>query len=332
MTVAVEQAYAPAARQALAAFGITPADLRFVHRSENVTFKVTDAPSGSALVLRLHRPWYHDIVALKSERLWTRALIRAGLAAPEPLLTLNGDDFVQVEVPATGEQRWAGMARWVDGELLADVVAREADPAANVRHFARLGAIMAAMHNQATSWIPPATFRRHTLDADGLLGPAPFWGPFWEHPILSPAESRLLLSKRDTLHAALTRYGKSPRTFSLIHADLHPRNVVISGTHAAIIDFDDAGFGWHQYDLAVALVGYQQHAEFAAFEHACISGYRSVRAIEEQDLALLPMFLLIRGMAQIGWYHQRPELSPSASLQRLKDHVCTTAARFVPVC
>jgi Ser/Thr protein kinase RdoA (MazF antagonist) len=191
---------------------------------------------------------------------------------------------------------------------------------------------MATMHEQATGWPLPAGFKRHALDADGLLGPAPFWGPFWDHAIFSPAERSLLLDTRDTLHAALLRYGKPARMFSLIHADLHPSNVVIDGTRAAVIDFDDAGFGWHQYDLAVALIGYQQHPAFPDFRDACIRGYRSVRAITEQDLALLPMFLLIRGMAQIGWYHQRPELPRSANLVRLKEHVCSTAARFVPVC
>src|SRR5271165_278574 len=98
MTVAAEQTYVPAARQALVAFGVTPGDLRFVHLSENVTFKVTDAHDGSPLVLRLHRPWYHDLTALRSEHLWTRALVQAGVAAPAPLLTLDGEDFAQVEV------------------------------------------------------------------------------------------------------------------------------------------------------------------------------------------------------------------------------------------
>jgi Ser/Thr protein kinase RdoA (MazF antagonist) len=331
MTAAAEQAYAPAARQALASFGVAPADLRFVHLSENVTFKVTDARDGSLLTLRLHRPWYHDIVALRSERLWTRALIQAGVAAPEPLLTLDGEDFVQVEVTATGERRWAGLARWIDGELLAGVVARETDVAANARHFARLGTIIATLHDLATGWMPPAGFKRHALDAGGLMGPTPFWGPFWEHAIFSPAERSLLLGTRDTLHRALMRYDKPARTFSLIHADLHPRNVVINGTHAAVIDFDDTGFGYHQYDLAVALVSYQDHPEFSAFRDSCIAGYRSVRAIAEQDLALLPMFLLIRDMVQIGWFHQRPELPRSPNLLRLKDRVCATAARFEQV-
>ncbi len=331
MTPAAEQAYAPAARQALAAFGVAPADLRFVHLSENVTFKVTNSRDESLLALRLHRPWYHDIVALRSERLWTRALVQAGVAAPDPLLTLDGDDFVQVEVPATGERRWAGLARWVDGELLAEVVARETDVAAKALHFARLGGIVATMHDQATGWSVPKGFKRHALDADGLMGPAPFWGPFWDHAIFSPPERRLLLDTRETLHGALMRYGKQARTFSLIHADMHPRNVVIDRTHAAVIDFDDTGFGWHQYDLAVALVSYQDHPEFPAFRNSFIAGYRSVRAIAEQDLALLPMFLLIRDMVQIGWYRQRPELPSSPNLLRLKDRVCRTAARFEPV-
>jgi Ser/Thr protein kinase RdoA (MazF antagonist) len=328
MTAEAERAYAPAARQALAAFGVEPIELRFVHLSENITFRVVDGRDGSPLVLRLHRPWYHDIAELRSEHLWTRALVRAGIAAPEPLLTQAGENFVQVEIAATGERRWAGLARWAEGELLADVVARETDTAAAARHFARMGAIMAAIHDQATGWTPPAGFRRHALDADGLMGPEPFWGPFWDHPILSPADRNMLLGTRDRLHTALTRYGKPARTFSLIHADLHPRNVLIDGARAAVIDFDDAGFGWHQYDLAVALVAYQDHPDFARFRDACVAGYRSVRAISDADLALLPMFLLIRDMAQLGWYHQRPELPRAAVLPRLRQRICARAAKF----
>jgi Ser/Thr protein kinase RdoA (MazF antagonist) len=331
MTTGPEQIYAPAARQALAAFGVEPADLHFVHLSENVTFRAIDGRNGSSLVLRLHRPWYHDIAALRSEHLWTRALVQAGIAAPEPLLTPAGENFAQVEIAATGERRWAGLARWREGELVADVVARETDSAANARHFVCIGAIMAAMHDQATCWTPPAGFRRHALDADGLMGSEPFWGPFWDHPIFSPAERDMLLGTRDRLHAALIRYGKPAHTFSLIHADLHPRNVLIDGAHAAVIDFDDSGFGWHQYDLAVALIVYQDHPDFVMFRDACIAGYRSVRTISDADLALLPMFLLIRSMAQIGWLHQRPELPWAAVLPRTKERICRKAADFEPI-
>jgi len=330
MIAEAERVFAPAARQALAAFGIEPAALRFVNLSENITFRATDARDGAQLVLRLHRPWYHDIAALRSEHMWTRALTRAGIAAPEPLLTPSGESFVQVEIAATGEWRWAGLARWVEGALLADVVAREPDAAANARHFARMGALMAAMHEQATGWVPPTGFKRHALDADGLMGEAPFWGAFWDHPVFSAAERAMLLDLRDRLRGALTRYGKPARTFSLIHADLHPYNVLVDGARAAVIDFDDSGFGWHQYDLAVALVAYQDHPDFAVFRDACVAGYRSVRGLSDPDLALLPMFLLIRDLAQMGWYHQRPELPRAEQALRLKERIFATAAGFAP--
>ena len=330
MTAAAEQVYAPAARQALGAFGVEPADLRFVRLAENVTFRVTDARDGSALVLRLHRPWYHDIAALRSEHIWTRALVRAGIAAPEPLLTQSGESFTQVEIAQTGERRWVGLARWVEGEILADVIAGDPDSAANARRIAQVGAIMAALHNQATGWTPPAGFQRQLLDADGLMGAKPFWGPFWDQVMLSPAEREMLLGTRDRLHRALTRYGKPARTFSLIHADLHPSNVVIDAERAAVIDFDDSGFGWHQYDVAAALAAYQDHADFAAFCAAFLAAYRSVRTISDEDLALLPMFLLIRDMAILGWFHQRPELPQTAELSRLKERVCARVAEFEP--
>jgi Ser/Thr protein kinase RdoA (MazF antagonist) len=331
MTTEAAADYTPAALQALAAFGVEPADLQFVHMSENVTFRATDRRDGSQFVLRLHRPWYHNIAELRSEHLWTRALVQAGIAAPEPLLTQKGENFARVEIAATGEKRWAGLARWVEGELLADVVERETDSAANAWHFSRIGAIMAAMHDQATGWTPPAGFQRHSLDADGLMGPEPFWGPFWDHDIFSAAERDMLLGTRDRLHAALMRYGKRAGTFSLIHADLHPYNVLINGVQAAVIDFDDSGFGWHQYDLAVALIAYQDHPDFALYRDACIAGYRSVRSISDADLALLPMFILIRDMVQMGWFHQRPELPRSAALPRMKERICAKAADFEPL-
>jgi Ser/Thr protein kinase RdoA (MazF antagonist) len=328
----IERAYAPAAREALAVFGVEAAELRFVNLSENVTFRVTDARDGAVLVLRLHRPWYHDIAELKSERAWTRALAAAGVGVPKPRCTPAGDDFVSVDIAATGERRWAGLAEWIDGELLSEVLKRETDPAAAAAHFARLGAMMAALHEQASAWTPPAGFKRHALDEEGLMGEAPWWGPFWRHPILSPAESDLLLATRDKIRAALIRYGKAPGAYTLIHADMHPGNVLVAGEQASVIDFDDAGFGWRQYDLAVALVAHMGHRHFTAFQAATIAGYRSVRPIRDEDLALLPMFLLARRLVQLGWLHQRPELPPWPGLERAKDILCAAAADFTAPC
>jgi Ser/Thr protein kinase RdoA (MazF antagonist) len=328
----LEQAYAPAARQALAAFGIEPTELAFEHLSENVTFRVTDARDGAALVLRLHRPGYHDLAELKSEHVWTRALTAAGIAVPESRLTLASEDFARVEIAAMGETRWAGLAGWIEGELLDGVIAREPDAARGALHFERLGRIMAALHNQASGWATPPGFVRHALDEDGLMGAAPFWGEFWSHPVFSSIERALMLRLRDAVRAALVRYGKARGTYSLIHADLHSGNVLVQGERAAVIDFDDAGFGWHQYDLAVALLNYREHPHFEAFRAACIAGYRSIRPISDKALSLVPMFLMAREMVQIGWLHQRPELPPWSRLPQVKDRLCAAAEQFEAPC
>src|SRR5437763_1302199 len=167
--------YLPAAREAIKAFPVEAADIHFVTVSENVTFRVTGARESGEYVLRLHRPWYHAFESLVSERIWTRALAQAGIAVPPPVATRGGADYVRVAIEATGEQRYAGLARWIDGEILADIVAGESDTTRIEGHFRRLGALLAALHNQASAWTPPAGFTRHRLDADGLMGESPFW-------------------------------------------------------------------------------------------------------------------------------------------------------------
>ena len=49
----------------------------------------------------------------------------------------------------------------------------------------------------------------------------------------------------------------------------------------AVIDFDDAGFGWHLYDLAVALIGYQDHPDFAGGMQNALP----VELVEPEDIA-----------------------------------------------
>src|SRR5216117_2419324 len=72
------------ARRALDQFPIEPIDVSMLARSENITFKVADG-AGHLYTLRLHRPAYHTLEELESERLWTHALLKAGIHVPEPI-------------------------------------------------------------------------------------------------------------------------------------------------------------------------------------------------------------------------------------------------------
>ena len=330
--VAAAERYLPAARRALQRFPIAPVDLTPVWVSENVTFRVSDADGGGDYVLRLHRPGYHDLAALNSERQWTAALTEAGIGVPVGLQAIDGAWYVEVaagEAGETTEIRQAGMTRWTHGEVLAEQL-RPASASEAEGRFHQLGAVVAVLHSQAGGWTPPLGFRRHALDSDGLMGAAPRWGRFWESPRLSASEQSLLGATRRRLAAVLDGLARDPSRYSLIHADLHPGNVLVSGDRLTVIDFDDAAFGWHAYDIAVALFNEQPSANFRAIQAAFLAGYRSARALDPAIEALIPMFLLIRGLAVIGWLYQRPEIDPGSFLASRKAGILRQAEGFEP--
>ncbi len=324
-----EAAFMPAARAALESFPVGPADVVLVAMAENVTFKVVDRRDGTAYVLRLHRPGYHTLEELNAERAWVRALAAARIEVPVPVAARDGREYVPIPVAATGETRFAGLARWTEGRVLWDLLEETTNPDTVAGYFEKLGAITATMHEQSVGWTPPAGFKRHALDRDGLMGDAPFWGPFWDHASLTDVERRLLLDTRGRIQPVLDALGKDPSIYGVIHADMHAGNILVNGDRLTVIDFDDAAFGWHQYDIAVALLHKQDGPEGPALERAFLRGYRAARPIDEAALSLLPMFRLIRGMVQIGWYHQRPELPPSPWFEGMKALVLERCATFV---
>ena len=124
------------------------------------------------------------------------------------------------------------------------------------------------------------------------------------------------------------RLDRQTAVYSLIHADMHPGNVLVDGDRLTVIDFDDAGLGWHAYDIAVALVYQQRRPAFGDLERAYLAGYRSVRRLSEETLGLLPMFRLVRGLAQIGWFHQRPELDRADRFEETKAVVLDQCRAF----
>jgi Ser/Thr protein kinase RdoA (MazF antagonist) len=323
---AVDRIFTPAARAALKFFPIDAADPVLVNLSENVTFKVADRRDGSFWVLRLHRPGYHTLEELVAERAWIRALAASGIEVPQALTARDRREYAAVTIAATGEQRFAGLARWTEGRLLSDVLAETSDERVAEDYFAQLGVLTARMHDQASAWQAPPHFTRHHLDADGLMGEAPHWGSFWEHRSLSPSECQLLLKTRDRLRAWLARLDKDPSVYSLIHADMHPGNVLVDGERLTVIDFDDAGFGWHLYDIAVVLTYWQSRPNAPAIERAFLGGYRSIRRLSEEAEAMIPTFRLIRWMASIGWFHERPELKRPAVFEERKAWVIEQCA------
>ena len=323
----VESCYTAATLKALESFPVEVENVEFIKQSENVTFRVSVHGSDIDYVLRLHRPGYNSIEELNSERVWVSALSEAGISVPGSLLTRDGHHFALVDIPETGEQRYAGITTWLKGTPLSEYLTTSSDAEERKRFFRRIGEIAAAIHNQSSGWKEPAGFEMGRLDLESLLGETPYWGRFWEHAELTEAEKTLLLREREKARATLIAYGERPENFGLIHADLHPENIVYDGEDLALIDFDDAAYGWHLYEIATALIMDMFAPDFEALRAALLEGYREHRPLSDQDVELLSVFLLIRGMAIIGWFHQRAEHAGSeyfAEVKRIVFEGCIT--------
>lgn len=298
--------------------------LTLIKFRENAVFRVDAA--GQRFVMRVHRAGYHTSEALESELVWMAALRQAGVATPEVVATTNGALYREVAVDGVPEARFVDVLSWVEGEPLGSVedgvtVGHEAD-----KVFFESGLLMARMHNHAQDWDRPSNFTRHAWDVDGLLGEEPLWGRFWELEALDDEARSLVLAARDRARDDLAAYGDSTDRYGLIHADFLPENLLVDDGTLQLIDFDDAGFGWHLFDVATSLFVVLGEPEFDRFLGAFLSGYRTERDLNDEHLVRLPLFFLLRGLAYLGWVHTRRETSTAQELTPVMVEAVTTLA------
>ena len=193
-----------------------------------------------------------------------------------------------------------------------------------------LGELAGRVHNQAVSWSVPQGFTRHAWDEEGLAGEAPFWGRFWEVEAASDTQRELLETIRQRLHEDLSAYPKTATNYSMIHADFAAENIMVDADGVRLIDFDDAGYGWHLFELATALYFIQDEPYYERARRALIDGYRKHRDLDDTALADMPLFMLARGTTYVGWVHTRSETETAAELTPvLIEMVCGLAEDYL---
>ncbi len=302
------------ANEALQQFPVSATHVSLVSRAENVSFYV-ESSDKDRFVLRIHRPEYHTLSELISEQVWTEALLSEGIDVPVSVRTNEGQRYAQVLVE--GSPRNVGLLQWVDGRSLREM-SRDSQNTQNLaRIYQDVGRLLATLHEQASAWVPPHGFERHSFDENGLMGDQPFWGRFWEASELTRKQLAHLLAMRDEIYALLAQLPKSRDVYSLIHADLHTGNLISHGQNLHIIDFDDAGFGWHTYDFAVALSEVQKPVQRVPLLRALFKGYEEKRRLETWVKELVPLFDVIRHLVHIGWIDARPDLSRDPAYKRV---------------
>ncbi len=316
------------AADALAAWGVSGCTPALIKYRENAVFKVHTA-NGAPAVMRVHRQHYHDDASLASELEWMAMLGDAGITVPRPVPTLSGETMIRRHHPRVPGEWQVDMLSWLDGAPLGAVGEPLALPDPDSVFF-RLGETVARMHSLSCDWSRQAQMARHAWDASGLVGDDPFWGRFWELAALSAPLRDLLERVRPALHDDLLAYGKDPQRYGLIHADLVPENVLLQDGAVQIIDFDDAGFGWHMFELVTIMHWLEDEPQYAHMKSSLLSGYQRVRSLTERDLATWNLFSAARSLTYLGWVHTRRSSAEAAQMTpMMMDMAETHCSRYL---
>jgi Ser/Thr protein kinase RdoA (MazF antagonist) len=302
-------------------------DLRLIKHRENAVYEL-NTKGGERFALRVHRAGYHSDQSLKSELQWIDALNDYGIGVPAVIPTSDGSAFAKVSIGSVPDDRQVDLFAWVDGEQLGSIEEELGDDPDAIKHiYKTIGRVGAKMHNQALQWELPAGFIRHSWDVDGLVGDNPLWGRFWELKALTTEQRDLISRARETVRQGLDAFEQPKDAYSLIHADFVPENFLVAGDKVQIIDFDDAGFGWHLFDLATALYFIQDDLDYDIARSALIEGYREFRPLADEELEQLPLFTAARSFTYLGWVHTRQETETARELTPMLVDMCCQACR-----
>lgn len=312
---------------ALREWGVENCKPKLIKFRENAVFEVR-SPKDTRAALRVHRQDYHDAEALRSELEWMLMLRNKGVIAPKPIAATSGETIVTLSTDELPGAWKVDMLSWLNGEALGAVgepLGQDSNALSAI--YDALGRELAKMHRLTSEWAPEKPIVRHAWDTDGLVGDTPLWGRFWELDALTPGHKSLFLNAREAIATDLEAYGKRSDNFGLIHADLVPENVLLAdwdtrdgndspaGTGKnptiQVIDFDDAGFGWHMFDLVTAFHWLREEPAFDSIRDSLLSGYNAIKPLTSADIATIPLFSAARSLTYVGWIHTRSD-SPEA--------------------
>ena len=280
------------AKVALCAYGMADAKLNFLQYGENVIYRV-DPVHGRRALLRLHA--WDNVPYINSEMLWLDALAsEGGLSVPRPIHALDGALSVQVEAPDLGVTRVATLLSWLEGRKLKEGL--------RPVHLVSLGRVVAQLHEFSAGWQPPEDFDRPDWDWAAQLGGSHFSVSVEELVASMPVRFREpFVAVSQEAKAVMTDLGTGSDAYGLIHADLYPENVLFKAGQAYPIDFEDCGYGWWIWDIAVALCIWAWEPGWERMRDAFCEGYESVRSLPAVQWDLLDLFIATQYATMLIW-------------------------------
>jgi Ser/Thr protein kinase RdoA (MazF antagonist) len=272
------------AERVLACYDLQGASLTLVSDTANAVFHVA-VPSGrpqrlletgrtsdgAEYALRLRPPGWHRTQPIAEELQWLLALRRdTDLVVPEPVPACDGTLIQAISDPDTPGPWHGVLFRWVPGERRTETLTPP--------DLERVGTCMARLHQHAAAFVtaqhPPLT--RHARFCDVRA---------WRHgfppavAVYAPRDLAVFAVAAQWVQTACQALEESRHGVGFIHADLHQWNYLFHSEDVRVIDFDDCGWGYYIYDMAVTLTDLDDRDDCAALRHAFWTGYTRLQPL-----------------------------------------------------
>jgi Ser/Thr protein kinase RdoA (MazF antagonist) len=260
-------------------FGVSSSNILPLGNTENTNYRVT-TPSDERYLLRQHRAASRSLVMLESEILLLNHLHQSGLEVQRPVPLVAGNFILSSDAGRFS------LLTWIDGEVLEGINQTQAEA---------VGVLMARFHKAAREFTPPAGFERLQYDAAYLEN------TLNELRSIDWLQADMVLFEQ-SMALAQQVFAEPNIPKGLIHADLHPGNMVWQGVNVAMIDFDRAGFGAVSYDIATTF-GYLEDDARAAF----LAGYETMLPLPEGFIEKRKLFTIAEWLTNLAFLTARAE-------------------------
>jgi len=229
------------------------------------------------------------------EMTWLAALsAEGGLPVPAPVPTLDGKLCLTIATPGIPDGRIVSLMRWIDGGRFTKRM--------QSTHAKAWGRMVGRLHAFAATWKPPEGFDRFTWDWEGLLGGRGMSRSVEELVASMPVhlQEPFQIISRDARNVTAS-LGKSTEAFGLIHTDMYQGNVLYKDGEVFPIDFEDCGFGYWLWDIAVPLESEPWTDGWYRMRDDFLDGYLPVHPLPDAQLKHLDLFLAMDYATSLLW-------------------------------
>lgn len=282
--------------------------IQLLSYTENAIYLV-ESQDNKNYVLRVCRPNYHTKLEIESEVHWINSLNSQSPVEVAAPIAASDDNFVQtIGLDDDKINYHCILFTFLKGETLSN------DKGVELKeHFLNLGEITAHLHIDDQNRSINEKIVRSSWDIESILGKNPKWGKWQDGPAITPDRLKLFQKVSNTIQERLNLFGKSSEHFGLIHSDLRLDNILLDYGQYKVLDFDDCGYGWYLFDLAVTFNSIEYKSSRSSILklsssdliQSWLEGYRKVRYLSKKEELEIPTFIMLRRLMSIGWMGSR---------------------------